>query len=146
MNLADFIGSIDISTVIAVITSLFGIFSGGYAVKQTKEKREANDTIDKINQFFDPNNDKVVEAPPALAKESYTMNEAVLNFLCAGKTDAEKEYIRNIVRTNEAAGISNYMIILPSTEWFRIDYGQVTANGSPGAPITAEDRRGIQHL
>ncbi len=146
MNLANFIGSIDMSTIIAVITSVFGAFSGGYAVKQTRDKRIANDTINKINQFFDPNNDKVVEAPPALAKCSYTMSDAVLNFLCAGKTDAEKEYIRNIVRTNEAAGISNYMIILPSTEWFRIDYGQVTANGSPGAPITAEDRRGLQLL
>lgn len=137
--------TLNIEGIIAAIGILGGVLSGiGNVIQGIKNRntsqalsaaqetaKKAKEGIQKINQFFDPDDDNVIEAPAELAPVAYRMSEEVKNAITAGRTETEKAIINAAVQTNEAAGISNYLITLPSGEWYKIAYGQITASGKP---------------
>lgn len=141
--------TLNIEGIIAAIGILGGVLSGiGNVIQGIKNRntsqalsaaqetaKKAKEGIQKINQFFDPDDDNVIEAPAELAPVAYRMSEEVKNAITAGRTETEKAIINAAVQTNEAAGISNYLILLPSGAWYTIKNGQINGSGSAGSPI-----------
>ena len=118
--------TLNIEGIIAAIGILGGIISGiGNVIQGIKNKnasqalnaaqetaKKAKEGIQKINQFFDPDDDNVVEAPAELAPVAYKMSEEVKNAITAGRTETETAII-NAAPTHTDAG-SNATLLLPN--------------------------------
>lgn len=119
----------DIGQVVTVGAAVVGYVFAWFKSRETKA----------VQDFFDPESD-VVSAPRGTPTRSYYMSDAVKSFVVQdAEPDEQGDIHRQIQdaesRMDETGKAVPYIILFRSGRWYRIEYGQISGGGSPGAPV-----------
>ncbi|WP_319377770.1 hypothetical protein [uncultured Methanocorpusculum sp.] len=111
--------------IVTTVSTIIAALNGNKATTATAEKEQAQAETNNVQKFFDPNDTTVMTAPAGTPTASYTMSDAVKNFLTDGESAEDKASILDQVLKAEQAGYVDYKIHY-SRGTYLISYGQIS--------------------